>query len=123
MLFLDEIQAVPEAIPALRYLYEDRPGLPVLAAGSLLELTLRAHDFSMPVGRVEYLHLGPMTFNEFLLALGEENLVERLRSLWTSDLASWPQTAHRRLSMLSLPLYMVCELPRMLTELRERGVD
>ena len=71
MLFLDEIQAVPEAIPALRYFYEDMPALPVIGAGSLLEFVLAEHQFSMSVGRVQYLHMRPMTFSEFLAALGE----------------------------------------------------
>ena len=74
LLFLDEIQAVPEAIPALRYFYEDRPELPVICAGSLLEFALSEHKFSMPVGRIQYLHIGPMTFTEFLAALGEDKL-------------------------------------------------
>jgi predicted AAA+ superfamily ATPase len=74
LLFLDEIQAVPEAIPALRYFYEDMPEFPVISAGSLLEFALEDHVFSMPVGRIQYLHMGPMTFSEFLLALGEERL-------------------------------------------------
>jgi len=74
ILFLDEIQAVPEAIPALRYFYEDMGQLPVVAAGSLLEFVLSNHQFSMPVGRVEYLHMGPMTFTEFLDALEETKL-------------------------------------------------
>ena len=65
LLFLDEIQAVPEAIAALRYFYEEMPELPVVAAGSLLEFALAKHSFSMPVGRIEYLHLGPMDFKEF----------------------------------------------------------
>ncbi len=65
LLFLDEIQAVPEAIAALRYFYEEMPRLPVVAAGSLLEFALQKHSFSMPVGRIEYLHLGPMDFREF----------------------------------------------------------
>ena len=68
ILFLDEVQATPHALPALRYLYEDRPDLPVAAAGSLLEFTLSRHGFSMPVGRIQYLHLAPMTFGEFLVA-------------------------------------------------------
>ncbi|MDP2286484.1 MAG: AAA family ATPase, partial [Pseudohongiella sp.] len=75
LLFLDEIQAVPEAIPALRYFYEDMPELAVVCAGSLLEYALRDHHFSMPVGRVEYLHMGPMTFTEFLDALDEPRLL------------------------------------------------
>lgn len=65
VLFLDEIQAVPEAIAALRYFYEEMPELPVIAAGSLLEFSLAKHSFSMPVGRIEYLYLGPMDFREF----------------------------------------------------------
>ena len=72
ILFLDEVQATPHALSALRYLYEDRPDLPVAAAGSLLEFTLAEHGFSMPVGRIQYLHLGPMTFGEFLAAADPE---------------------------------------------------
>ena len=60
LLFLDEIQATPWALQALRYFYEDHPELPVIAAGSLLEFVLSKHGFSMPVGRIEYLHIGPV---------------------------------------------------------------
>jgi len=74
LLFLDEIQATPEAIPALRYFYEELPELALISAGSLLEFALRDHSFSMPVGRIEYLYMGPMTFTEFLRALGEDKL-------------------------------------------------
>ena len=70
LLFLDEIQAVPEAIPCLRYFLEDIPSLPVVAAGSLLELALARQGSAMPVGRIEYLFMGPMTFEELLTALG-----------------------------------------------------
>jgi uncharacterized protein len=75
LLFLDEIQAAPELLPMLRYFYEERGDLHVIAAGSLLEFLLADHDFSMPVGRVEYLNLGPMDMEEFLMALGQERLV------------------------------------------------
>ncbi|MCA9444958.1 MAG: ATP-binding protein, partial [Candidatus Omnitrophica bacterium] len=78
LLFLDEIQAAPDALPRLRYFYEERPDIPIVAAGSLLEFLLADHDFSMPVGRVEYLHLGPMDFEEFLMARGKKKLVEFL---------------------------------------------
>lgn len=79
LLFLDEIQACPEAISSLRYFYEEYPELPVVAAGSLLEFVLESHEFSMPVGRVEFYHLGPMSFTEFLWALGEDKLVLQLK--------------------------------------------
>lgn len=78
ILFLDEIQDTPAALPMLRYFYEEYPQLAVIAAGSLLEFTLNAHAFSMPVGRIQYFHLGPMSFKEFLLALGETFLIEQL---------------------------------------------
>ena len=74
LLFLDEIQAVPEAIPALRYFYEERPELPIISTGSLLEFALSNHQFSMPVGRIQYLHIGPTNFTEFQTALGEDKL-------------------------------------------------
>ncbi len=54
---LDEVQAAPEVFAALRYFYEDLPEQPVLAAGSLLEFALEQPAFSVPVGRIEYLHL------------------------------------------------------------------
>jgi len=78
LLFLDEIQATPHALQALRYLYEEMPALAVIAAGSLLEFALADAHFSMPVGRVEYLYLGPLTFEEFLLAQGEEKFLNYL---------------------------------------------
>ncbi|MBF0197478.1 MAG: ATP-binding protein [Planctomycetes bacterium] len=68
LIFLDEIQACPYALPALRYFYEQYPEWPIVAAGSLLEFTLANHEFSMPVGRIKYLHIGPMTFKEYLKA-------------------------------------------------------
>jgi len=70
LLFLDEIQAAPEVFSCLRYFHERLPDLHVIAAGSLLDFALGEGGFSMPVGRIEYLHLGPMTFEEFLLAEG-----------------------------------------------------
>jgi predicted AAA+ superfamily ATPase len=94
ILFLDEIQETPQALPMLRYFYEEYPNLPVVAAGSLLEFLLRNHEFSMPVGRIEYLHMGPMTFAEFLRELKEDFLLEELQQAMLTFKLS--QTAHRR---------------------------
>src|SRR3990167_214120 len=68
LLFLDEIQVCPHAIQALRYFKEDMPLLHVIGAGSLLEFALSAGDFKMPVGRVQYLYLKPLSFIEYLNA-------------------------------------------------------
>ncbi|GAB6193912.1 ATP-binding protein [Desulfocastanea catecholica] len=74
LLFFDEIQACPRALMALRYFYEEMPELHVIAAGSLLEFAFG--QISIPVGRVQYLHMHPMTFYEYLLATGKEQMAE-----------------------------------------------
>lgn len=74
LLFIDEIQLSPEAIASLRYFYEQIPTLHVIAAGSLLDHTLNEMQYSMPIGRVEYAYLFPLTFIEFLCALNETGL-------------------------------------------------
>ncbi len=74
LLFFDEIQACPRAISALRYFYEQLPDLHVIAAGSLLEFALQ--DISFPVGRVQLMNMHPMSFSEFLKAVGKPLLVE-----------------------------------------------
>ena len=76
LLFFDEIQICPKAIMSLRYFFEDMPNVPVIAAGSLLEFQLQNIPF--PVGRIEKLDMHPMTFNEFLLAQGNNILVQKL---------------------------------------------
>ena len=78
LLFFDEIQAQPKAITALRYFYEKLPELHVIAAGSLLEFELERVSF--PVGRVEFYYLYPMSFGEFLSALGKEPIREMIQA-------------------------------------------
>ena len=68
--FLDGIQACPRALDALRYFHEQMPELHVVAAGSLVELALG--QISFPVGRIDYLPMRPMTFVEYLWAIGNE---------------------------------------------------
>lgn len=80
LLFLDEIQAAPEVFARLRYFYEETQAVPVIAAGSLLEFALEEMTYSVPVGRIEYLHLGPMRFEEFLTALGKKELLALIQN-------------------------------------------
>ena len=65
LLFLDEIQNSPHAVQLLRYFAEERADLPVVAAGSLLEVALDRYRASFPVGRVEFLYVYPLTFAEY----------------------------------------------------------
>jgi uncharacterized protein len=74
LLFLDEIQACPRAVVALRYFYEDLPDLHVIAAGSLLEFALS--EVPVPVGRVQYMWVRPMTFVEYLRGIGNDIAAE-----------------------------------------------
>lgn len=74
LLFFDEVQNCPRAIQALRYFYEQRPGLHVIAAGSLLEFAFS--EISFPVGRIQSLRVNPMSFTEFLIAQNLEKVAE-----------------------------------------------
>ena len=79
LLVLDEIQDCPKALETLKFFCEDMPELHVIVAGSLLGLSLH-EGVSYPVGKVEELRLYPMTFLEFLSAMGKTQLVEVLES-------------------------------------------
>jgi predicted AAA+ superfamily ATPase len=81
IIFLDEIQEQPKMLKMLRYFYEDCPDCAVIAAGSLLEVAFNSENFSFPVGRVEFLYLGPMTFFEFLIASDRRDLRDEILSL------------------------------------------
>lgn len=86
LLFIDEIQESEKAISFLRYFYEDFPELNVIAAGSLLEHTLKKTK-NYPVGRINYLYLLPLNFQEYLEAQGRKNLLERFRNIPIDDVA------------------------------------
>lgn len=72
LVFFDEVQECPEAIMSLRYFYEEKPNLHVIATGSLLEFALS--EISFPVGRIQLYNMYPLNFSEFLLAQGKDLL-------------------------------------------------
>lgn len=80
LLFLDEIQTKPELFQKLRWFYEDMPELPLIATGSLLEFMLGSHDMSVPVGRVSYAYLEPLSFIEFLQAQKKSQMVDLIKT-------------------------------------------
>lgn len=104
LIFIDEIQNAPDAVQSLRYFYEKRPDLYVIAAGSLLESLVGDH-ISFPVGRIEYMVLHPCTFTEFLGALGEDSLVEQIEQLQV------PQSIHSYVMDLFKKYMIVGGLP------------
>lgn len=74
LLFLDEIQECPNAISSLRYFKENMPTLHIIAAGSLLEFALNNAQIKIPVGRIQFLYMKPLSFLEFLTVLEKEEL-------------------------------------------------
>ena len=123
LLFLDEIQAAPEALLALRYFYEEKPGLHVVAAGSLLEFTLANAKFSMPVGRVEHMHLGPMQFEDFLEAMGHPQLADFIRDFSLADncKSTIPGPVHDKLLALLRQYWVVGGLPEAVARYVQSG--
>lgn len=109
LLFLDEIQTTPQAIVALRYFYEQMPNLPVIAAGSLLDFMLTQEKVSMPVGRIDYGFVSPLSFEEFLNAKQERKLLSLIQSFQIED--SFPQTAHDQLCQLLREYFFVGGMP------------
>jgi len=75
LIVFDEIQAAPQGITALKYFYEKAPEYQIIAAGSLLGINIHPNE-SFPVGKVDFLTLYPLNFVEFLLAMGENGIVE-----------------------------------------------
>ena len=109
LIFLDEVQAAPEVLSSLRYFYEEIPEQYIIAAGSLLEFAFEETSFSMPVGRIEYLYLGPMQFEEFLLASGKDNLVSFLTNFNYQD--SIPNPVHLQLVELMRAFFVTGGMP------------
>ncbi len=119
LLFLDEIQECPRAITALRYFYEQMPELHVIGAGSLLEFTLAEVNFKMPVGRVEYLYMRPLSFLEFLDALGESRLRKMIENVRWDYL---PQPViHDRLVSLVKKYALLGGMPKVIAEYTAGG--
>lgn len=104
LLFIDEIQEIPAVIALLRYFYEDLPSLNVIAAGSLLEFSL-AEVPSFPVGRVEQLPVYPLDFEEFLMAIQENQALEVLKTV------PIPSFAHQRLLALFNQYILIGGMP------------
>lgn len=88
LLFIDEIQESQNVMELLRFFAEEKPDLHVIAAGSLLEAKMGS-NWTMPVGRVEYMYLYPLTFFEYLQAKGKEKLGQELQKItWGKEVAA-----------------------------------
>ena len=85
LIFFDEIQANERALTSLKYFYEEAPEYHVIAAGSLLGIAINRKNYSFPVGKVQMINMYPLSFKEFLVAVGRENLIEEIQKHFEDD--------------------------------------
>lgn len=117
LLFLDEIQECPDAIMALRYFKEKLERLAVIGAGSLMEFALNDPEFKMPVGRVQFVYLEPLSFGEFLVASGNEMLRCHLQKVSLGSMLD--HAVHLKLMELLRIYLMVGGMPAVVKEYLE----
>ncbi|MCK5681214.1 AAA family ATPase [bacterium] len=111
IVIFDEIQESPRAISSLKYFSEEIPELALAGAGSLLGVKLSTESF--PVGKVEFLHLYPLSFTEFLQATGDELLLETLD---VGQIQNVPAIAHNRLWHLLKEYFIAGGMPQVVEE-------
>ena len=116
LIVLDEVQALPEALESLKYFYEDAPEYHVAVAGSLLGIALHG-GISFPVGKVQSMQLFPMDFEEFLMAVGQKQLLDVMRS---RDFVLL-NTLHERCKDLLRQYYYVGGMPEVVKLYVENG--
>ncbi len=117
LLFLDEVQVCPQAIEALRFFYEQRPNLHVVAAGSLLEFALEDLS-SFGVGRIQSVYMRPITFREFLNAMGMNQLIAEIER--ANSKAPLPEVLHAQALSLLKDYLLLGGLPEVIAAYLER---
>ncbi len=95
LIFFDEIQRNTRALTSLKYFQEDAPEYFVIGAGSLLGVHINKKDFSFPVGKVEFLTIYPLTFEEFLMNTNNELLIDKIKKCYNSN-SAMPTLLHEK---------------------------
>ncbi|HPQ55011.1 MAG TPA: AAA family ATPase [Spirochaetota bacterium] len=108
LIFIDEIQNSPEAISLLRFFHETAHQFYVIAAGSLLEIIMAKHEISFPVGRVEYRFMYPLTFQEFLGAMDQHEVLKYY------SIIPCPDIAVKRIQELFMQYTMIGGMPEII---------
>lgn len=122
LLIFDEIQLDMKVITSLKYFAEEASEYHVVGAGSLLDVALERENYSFPVGKVEFLYLYPFTFDEFLMGLGQEMLLERIEQSYRS-LEQMPEALHTKLLDLYKRYLFVGGMPAAINHYLSVGSD
>lgn len=110
LIIFDEVQLCERALTSLKYFCEDAPDYHIVVAGSLLGVAVNRTQFSFPVGKVDIKTMYPMDMEEFLLALGEDDLVERIKECFQND-APLPSALHDKAMLLYRQYLVVGGMP------------
>ena len=111
LLFIDEIQACEEALTSLKYFCEDAPEYYVAAAGSLLGVAINHQSYSFPVGKTDLIEMTPLDFEEFLWAMGHDQLVGEIRSSFELMSPLAPSLHEKALGSIG-SILLLAECPR-----------
>lgn len=118
LIVFDEVQLCERALTSLKYFSEDAPDYHIIVAGSLLGVAVNRAKFSFPVGKVDTKTLYPMDLEEFMLALGKENLIERIRECFDTD-SPLPSALHDEAMLLYRQYLVVGGMPECVMQFAE----
>ena len=120
LIVFDEIQLCERALTSLKYFCENEPDYHIISAGRLLGVAVNRQTFSFPVGKVDMKTLYPMDLEEFMLALGEQELVSRIRNCFQTD-TPLPSALHDAAMGLYRQYLVVGGMPECVMQFAETG--
>ena len=120
LIVFDEIQLCERALTSLKYFCENEPDYHIISAGNLLGVAVNRQTFSFPVGKVDMKTLYPMDLEEFMLALGEQELVSRIRNCFQTD-TPLPSALHDAAMGLYRQYLVVGGMPECVMQFAETG--
>ena len=120
LIVFDEVQLCERALTSLKYFCEDAPDYHIIVAGSLLRVAVNRARFSFPVGKVDMKTLYPMDMEEFMIAMGEENLVEQIRKCFETD-QPMPSALHDAAMQLYRQYLVVGGMPECVMQFIQTG--
>ena len=118
LIVFDEVQLCERALTSLKYFCEDAPDYHIIVAGSLLGVAVNRAKFSFPVGKVDMKTLYPMNMEEFMLALGENDLVEQIKKCFQTD-TPLPSALHDTAMQLYRQYLVVGGMPECVMQFAE----
>jgi len=123
LIIFDEIQACPKAITSLKYFCEEANDYHIIASGSLLGVSVYREEYSFPVGKVQFMNMYPMDFEEFLLAYNEEYLVDIIKKSFVNNTPLDAALHNKALNLYKQYLY-VGGMPEVVSEyIESKNID